>query len=810
MSTRLLLLLGSLLALPGSAFGWTLKVHLFAANEVLQDAADDGKVNLGVYGQHTVPPDVLKALREHPDYFRAGALGPDGYPDIFTGQVFTHTDQSKGLVNHLIENNFLTCAEAESRGWCVAEGSTPACVAGTGGRMVCHEDSSVDALVPYAVTGRNGFDRPKSFWRSIDWAHFLIDKAYEELRAAKNQGPAEQLKAYQALAFSYGYLTHYAGDGFGHAWVNLYAGGSWNYYDEYPEREYRHVIVEGYVQHVMETSSRASPGLPPELMTVSIAAPEWFVEKYLMKESISGEDSAGPGAKHIRLLYGYKALLEQLRERTKLSPGEMQEFGGANFDVRDPQNYSSMWSYILNRCAAEVVMAPPASQSTCYGRLYRLALAKYVETRLQKVDEALVGWVQLSTRILEQGFLSPEGFEPLAIRELMKVYYETKVLPLVIPAEDEPLYQFFSGVSCVDVGPLNFQRVCQAIYTQVGLAIQSIQTELDAKLRVKLADYYKALDLHLCILEYYLDRLKDPEVRMNFAYCGQEVACQESTTRKAQVADDLFIASTDPRTFIPYSNTVKMSKLGLLDQAQVRDVAMLANLIPLDGAPPIPLDAARFLNDNLYEQILYESIATLDGSPPIKEDELANPRRVLFDQFRKPPMFGPLLSSEARDRLHWPLFEVRKMDPDGDQITLTFDLCPCWPETRTQNALDADNDRVGDSCDGDTLFPRAAQTVQDMDDAGFGPPSLGFKRSFVNRLNNTVVVACGNRSTAEAINLLDNMLAEIRAHTENGLMQPATAQAVKAVVDELLAKFHANSVQCVDTPPVGSVTSCNG
>ncbi len=448
--------------------------------------------------------------------------------------------------------------------------------------------------------------------------------------------------------------------------------------------------------------------------------------------------------------------------------------------------------------------------SSCYNRLYRLALSKYLDTRIQKVDEALLAWAQLSTDILQQGFLSPDGFEPGAIRALLTQYFETRVKPLVVPAEDEPLRQFFAGVSCVDVGPRNFQQVCEAVFAQVNVAIQELQTELESKLQTKLVKYYEAFDIYLCTLEYYLGRFTDPVVRMNFAYCGTETACPQSVTRRSQVEDDVFMVSSDPRTFIPFQNTVRMSKLSLLNQEEMRLVAMMANLMPMAEVDPIQLELARFLNDDLYEQAIYESIATLDGSVPIEENDLLSQRRVLFDQFRKTPVFGVMKDVAARERLHWPLFEIRKMDPDGDQITLSYDLCPCWPEIRTQNAMDDDGDRVGNSCDGDWLFPHAAEVVTSMDDAGFGPPALGIKQSFVNRLDNTVKVACERHSTAEAINLLDNMLAEIRAHTDNAMMRPDTAQAMKAVVDELLAKFHAGAMRCVDSPPVGTVMACGG
>lgn len=60
----------------------------------------------------------------------------------------------------------------------------------------------------------------------------------------------------------------------------------------------------------------------------------------------------------------------------------------------------------------------------------------------------------------------------------------------------------------------------------------------------------------------------------------------------------------------------------------------------------------------------------------------------------------------------------------------------------------------------------------------------------------------------EAINLLDNAPAEIRAHTDSGIMAPDTAAQLKEQIDDLLARLRAGAVSCADTPPPGTVTAC--
>ena len=66
--------------------------HL-AGQEALKDAVD-GNVRIADR-EYPVPPAVVDALR-FPAYFNAGAVGPDGFPDIVIGQGVIHP-QDTGL-----------------------------------------------------------------------------------------------------------------------------------------------------------------------------------------------------------------------------------------------------------------------------------------------------------------------------------------------------------------------------------------------------------------------------------------------------------------------------------------------------------------------------------------------------------------------------------------------------------------------------------------------------------------------------------------------------------------------------------------
>ena len=77
--------------LPLQAFGWGKMTHVYTANEILRTALSRGSVEYeGKSFDFTVPEEFRDAISSYPDAFRAGALGPDVYPDILTGQMYIH------------------------------------------------------------------------------------------------------------------------------------------------------------------------------------------------------------------------------------------------------------------------------------------------------------------------------------------------------------------------------------------------------------------------------------------------------------------------------------------------------------------------------------------------------------------------------------------------------------------------------------------------------------------------------------------------------------------------------------------------
>ena len=83
---------------PVTSYAFKNLTHVTTANLVLLEMLrqDDKKVTIhmpysdGTAYTYTVPDEYYQALKKYPEAFRAGAMGPDFYPDMLTGQGYIH------------------------------------------------------------------------------------------------------------------------------------------------------------------------------------------------------------------------------------------------------------------------------------------------------------------------------------------------------------------------------------------------------------------------------------------------------------------------------------------------------------------------------------------------------------------------------------------------------------------------------------------------------------------------------------------------------------------------------------------------
>jgi hypothetical protein len=101
--------LAATLSLASAAFSWKPTTHIALAQIVVDELIQRGDGRLAIYvldnfpdsaekatllGTYRVDPLVFAAVTQYPSRYRAGVIGPDGYPDILTGQQVAHTDSN--------------------------------------------------------------------------------------------------------------------------------------------------------------------------------------------------------------------------------------------------------------------------------------------------------------------------------------------------------------------------------------------------------------------------------------------------------------------------------------------------------------------------------------------------------------------------------------------------------------------------------------------------------------------------------------------------------------------------------------------
>lgn len=223
-------------ALIGFCFGgarpahaWKPNTHMFAANLAVQPILN-GQNTIVIDGQsYAVDPRIAGAIRNFPTYYRGGVVGPDAFPDIFVGQSRIHPDNRAG------------------------NGAEPG--AGNGpGHSFSHE-----------------------------WLSHVYEAGWAYYNARGGDAAGQQ-----ALAFTYGYLTHAAGDMWGHSFVNEFARGIFPDFTDIGNLDIaaRHIIVEGYV------------GKRTPQTDLALQSPSQFIYLTLIADASHGGfvDSAGEDA----------------------------------------------------------------------------------------------------------------------------------------------------------------------------------------------------------------------------------------------------------------------------------------------------------------------------------------------------------------------------------------------------------------------------------------------------------------------------------------------------------------------------------
>lgn len=249
----------ALAAPPAHAF--KTRTHAAAAltaldqiEEFFQQSTGDLTLAFDINGKQLKVPvtqaEAYDAALAFPDAFLAGAIGPDGFADLVTGQMLAHGNEAKEY-KKIVEK---------------LAGTLP---------------PSHAIYAPFE--NRVGVAEYRSIDFAMDMLSFL--ETY----------PADATERQQILAFIAGYLSHGVADGFAHTWLNELTEQAWNTGEgegilgSYTE-ELQHVAVESLVDSRLPASSISVPGDGGGFGRLQLAAPTAFLDAYYSSETKLGTE----------------------------------------------------------------------------------------------------------------------------------------------------------------------------------------------------------------------------------------------------------------------------------------------------------------------------------------------------------------------------------------------------------------------------------------------------------------------------------------------------------------------------------------
>jgi hypothetical protein len=87
---------------PEHAEAWKPYTHIYTANQIRADVVD-GHVIINER-PYRVRPEIVDALRRWPQFYNAGVVGPDGFPDLVYGQSAIHPENTGAWLRHIYNN----------------------------------------------------------------------------------------------------------------------------------------------------------------------------------------------------------------------------------------------------------------------------------------------------------------------------------------------------------------------------------------------------------------------------------------------------------------------------------------------------------------------------------------------------------------------------------------------------------------------------------------------------------------------------------------------------------------------------------
>lgn len=202
----------ALLGVQTVAGGWAINSHIYSANLIREDVIDDDRI------------DINEVVRADDGTMTTNRLGSVAVPGHIASAIRDRPLEFRA-------------------GSCCADGYPDMYI----GQSIIH---------PY---------EPGQPWRASDWAMHV-------LACAQDYGDDDDARQ-KAIAFAAGWMVHYAGDAFGHTWVNNYSGGAWDWGNMGIVS--KHVAIEAYMNSKL-------PGAQDDTLELSLDMDPAFIRDTLM------------------------------------------------------------------------------------------------------------------------------------------------------------------------------------------------------------------------------------------------------------------------------------------------------------------------------------------------------------------------------------------------------------------------------------------------------------------------------------------------------------------------------------------------
>ena len=388
MTTRPALLLAAallLLSLPAGAF--EPYTHNYTGDLARGDALDGFVTIAG--REYPVHPHLIGALRDWPQFYDAGVIGPDIYPDLLYGWNLIHTSNGSDI---------FACETADDPPEFRAE---PGCV----------------------ESGNTG-----------DWLKLVLEAAWKA-QSDPRYGAAERA---QILAFSYGFLTHAAGDLWAHTLVNDFARQLWPPIGEVLTDSFalsvalRHKAVEAYIGD----ATRLYDGNPErtlladgDISDVDTPHRAFDAPHRFLYETLIDPAAATPAGAERELTIGFFLDLRAELVRTRADiPRPVADTLAFLIDQHDQLNQTFFdgdadcqddAEGIFQKAACAAALASITAQEFASRAEYLLfrdnelaesaegILARYLDNWIAEIDDGLANWGELSLA-LNQAYFDPQ------------------------------------------------------------------------------------------------------------------------------------------------------------------------------------------------------------------------------------------------------------------------------------------------------------------------------------------------------------------------------------------------------------------